>query len=737
MSSISSAYNSVTRMSGLSGLDVDGIVKQLMQIEQAKVDKVSQSRQVLLWKQDKYRSITSALQGFNNEYFNSLNLASDMRSPSAYSAFAIKYGGADTSAYYSATAGAGAKTGDFTISNVVTAQTAKVIGTAVTGEITGTSLTTAGINMISAGADNNKIQVTFNGTTKQINIKENPTDLTDLRNDIQGKLDSIFGSGKITIGISTDKLTFTTSNTNTLSFADTANGGYSAIFGKDLSSGLTTSLTNNRFKITLGSSTKEFELPAGTVYANTDAVISAMQGLVDDSANGFGPGKVNIKNVKNTIVLESADTKVAVSASAASSKGLSALGLSGANISNKINMNANIYDLRNNFATALSVTGADNDISFVINGQNFNFNSRTTSLNSIMTTINSNTSANVRMSYDSTNDKLLLETKQTGVTATITTSESGGGLLGSLSLVATGVKGRDASITFNDGINGDQVVTRSTNSISISGITFNLKKDNVAATTLSLNSDPAKAVDMIKGFVAKYNDLLAKINTMTSEDRNYDYEPLTDTQKEAMTEDQIKDWESKASSGLLSSDATLRAIATNMRNALMETAGNSGLTLSSIGIKSSSWNDKGKLYIDEDKLKKALTENPDQVISLFTNTSDVTYNVAATDSTKRTERFKESGLINRLSDILQDNIRTTTINGQRGALLEKAGMTGDRSMYNNTLYNQITDYDEKITSLNQQLSDKENSYYAQFSQLETLISNMNSQSSWLTQQFSS
>ncbi len=735
MSNISSAYNNITRMTGLSGLDVDGMVKSLMQVEQAKVDKVSQSRQVLLWKQEKYRSITSALQGFNNDYFNSLKSTSDMRSASAYSAFAVKYDGTDTSAYYSASAGSGAKVGDYTISNVVTALTAKVTGTDAAGGITGRSLTTADINAISSDADNNKIQVTFNGTTKQITIKDHPANLADLRNDIQSKIDTAFGSGKITVGTNTDKLTFATNNTNTLSLADTVNGGYNAIFGKDLSSGLTTSLTNNRFKITLGSTTKEFELPAGTAYANTDAVVSAIQGLVDDSSNGFGSGKIKVKNVNNAIVLESVDAKTALSASAANSKGLSALGLSGTNLSNKINMNANIYDIRDNFAVPLSVNGADNDINFEINGQSFHFNSRTTSLNNIITAVNSNAAANVRMSYDSTNNKFLLETKTTGVTSTITATETDGGLLGALSLTASGAAGRDASLTFNDGTNGDQVVTRSTNSISIGGITINLKKDNAAATTLSVSSDPSKAVDMIKGFVTKYNDLLDQINTMISEERNYDYEPLTDTQKEAMTEDQIKDWEAKAKSGLLASDTTLRSIATNMRNALMKAAGSSGVTLSSIGIKSSSWMDKGKLYIDDEKLKNALTENPDQVISLFTNTSDVSYNEAAADSAKRSERFEESGLINRLSDILQDNIRTTTINGQRGALLEKAGMTGDRSLYNNTLYNQITDYDDKIDKLNQQLSDKENSYYSQFAQLETLINNMNSQSSWLTQQF--
>jgi flagellar hook-associated protein 2 len=357
-------------------------------------------------------------------------------------------------------------------------------------------------------------------------------------------------------------------------------------------------------------------------------------------------------------------------------------------------------------------------------------------MNDILNTVNSNTTANVKMSYDSTNNKFVIETKQTGVTASIKSSETSGGLLSSLSLVAADVKGRDASITFNDGTNGDQVVTRSTNNISISGITFNLTKDNAGSVNIAVSSDPTQAVDLIKGFVAKYNEVLDKINTLTSEARNYDYVPLTDTQKEAMTDEQIKEWEAKAKTGLLANDSTLKSIVSKMRNALLQSVKGAGLTLSSIGIKSSSWSHKGKLYIDEDKLKNALSENPDQVISLFTNQSDVTYSVATTDSTKKEERFSESGLISRISDILQDNIRTTTINGKRGALLEKAGAVGDRSQYNNSLYHQISDYDDKIDKLNEELTSKENSYYSQFAQLETLINNMNSQSTWLSQQFS-
>ncbi len=734
MSNISSVYNNVTRLTGLSGLDVDSIVEKLMTVERAKVDKVSQARQLLIWKQDKYRSITSALQSFNNTYFNSLQAATDMRSASVYSAFAFKYDGADTSSYFTATANSDARAGDYTIKSIQTALVAKVTGSSAAGSVTG-SLPVADVSGISSSADNNRIRVTFNGTTKEIKIKENPTDIADLVRDIQTQLDAAFGKDKITVEESAGKLTFNTSNTNTLSMSNAANIGYSSIFGGDLSSGLTVSPMDYRFKITLGTTTKEFELPSGSSYANADEVVSALQGLVDDSVNGFGSGKITVKNVKNKIVLESVDTSVSVSASDVESKGMEALGFTSAVVSNKLSLSAKLYDIQNNFTNPLTLSGNGDDISFVINGQTFNFNSKTASINNIISTVNSNKDANVKMSYDSTNDKFILESKTTGVTSTITASDVSGGLLGSLSLTATDVKGRDASMIFNDGINGDQLVTRTTNVITIGGMTFNLIKDNAGSVNLSVNSDPNKAVDLIKGFVAKYNELLDTINGEISADREYDYEPLTDTQKESMTEDQIKQWEDKAKSGLLSNDSKIRAIVTNMRNALVETVQGAGLSLSDIGIKSSSWLDKGKLYIDENKLKTALSEKPDQVLSLFTQVSDVSYNEAATDSAKRSERYKESGLISRLSDIIQDNIRTTTINNQRGILLEKAGMTGDRSQYNNILYNQISDYDEKIAELNDQLSKKEDSYYSQFAQLETLISSMNNQSSWLAQQF--
>ena len=735
MSYINTYYNSVTRMTGLSGLDVDSLVYQLMQVERLKVDSVSKSRQLLVWKQEQYREIISAIQDFSNEYFNTLKPATDMRNSSIYNAFTVKYNGLDTNPYFTASAGSGAKAGDYTIKNIVTAKAARVNGSVAAGSLLGSALTSDKISRISSTAGNNVFAVEFNGVKRNIVLSGGFTNIDDLKADLQNKLDEAFGSGKITVEAAGNRLSLETSSTNTLKVSNTMNEGYKAIFNSDLGSGITLTGQNNKFRIALGSEQKEFELTPGEVYADADALAQVIQTLVDGAEFGFGEDKITVKVENNKIVLESTDPNVSVSASAAENRGLEAIGLDGPHRSNKLDLDANIYDIRDSFAIPLTIDEQNTEISFVINDQTFSFDSRTTSMNKIMSTVNSNAAAGVRMSYDSLNGKFVLESRETGVTTRINAADSSGGLLASLSLTAENVTGSDASITYDDGINGEQVITRSTNSFNINGIVFNLKKDFEGAAELSVTSDPTKAVELIKGFVEKYNELLDKINTKLAEKREYAYEPLTDEQKDAMTEDEIKRWEEKAKSGLLGGDSLLRAIVTELRNAVISNVEGAGLTLADIGIKSNSWVDKGKLYVDEEKLKKALAENPTGVFELFTRQSDVSYNSAVGNASARNERFRESGLIYRFYDVIQDNIRTITIGGHRGALLEKAGMTGDRSVFNNTLYQQIADYDRKIAELNDELIMKENRYYIQFAQLEKLINDMNSQSMWLARQF--
>ncbi len=815
-SGTSGSYSNISRMTGLSGFDVDSTVAKLMKVETAKLDKVKKEKQTLQWKQELYRSVTTLLQGFSSNYLSSMNSSSNILSSGAFSAFGAKYNNLDSSSYFSVTTGSATKAGNYTISNIVTALSAQKTGSDLSAAVEGSSLSSIGIN---AANDNNQVNVTFNGTTKLITLAD-ATDINSLKTDLQNKLNSAFGSGKITVGIdgtSGNQLTFNTDYTNSVSFGYAYNEGYNKIFGSSVSSGLTTTAQNNKFTVTLGTETKTFALPAGTTYADADAVASAVQNLIDDGTNGFGAGQIRVLNQNGTLALkaigsdsvstagsssiisstitdgfvvdssnqtlsiavgtgdaktitldaktytkksdllnaiqaklntafgnnkvmvsldssnklrfESVSSNTAPTAGKVENGGLSAIGLN-VNTSNKISADAKLYDIKDSFNTKLTVAGAADDIKFTINNKEFKFSSKSTSLNDIIRAVNADTDANVNMSYDSLNNKVTLKTKDTGVAVTLNASDTSGGVLTALGVTASGLTGRDASMTYNDGVNGDQVITRSSNTFAVNGISFTLKQDTTTSTALSINSDPSKAVEMIKGFVDNYNKVLDKINTLMYEQHDRNYTPLTDSQKEAMKDTEITNWETKAKTGLLGNDPTLESMAYKMRNTILDTKSDGGLSLAAIGISSTYYTDKGKLSIDETKLKKALTEKPDEVINLFTKTSTISYTEAANDSDKATQRYSESGLANRLNDIIQDAVRTTpNTKGMKGTIAEKAGILGTSTSYNNILSLQIEDQDDKITSLTDYLTTKENEYYTKFSKMESLISQMSAQSS--------
>jgi flagellar hook-associated protein 2 len=343
------------------------------------------------------------------------------------------------------------------------------------------------------------------------------------------------------------------------------------------------------------------------------------------------------------------------------------------------------------------------------------------------------------MSYDQLNDKIVVQGKNTRVTSKIEISDSaeGGNLMAVLGLAGKVEKGSDAVMTYDDG-SGEQTITRSSNDFTINGIAFSLKKELNSVTDepieVSVEGDPTKTIDLIKSFVEKYNELLDKINSELSEKRYLDYPPLTEEQRAEMSEGDIKLWEEKAKSGMLKNDSILSGFVTKMREVLYQEVEGVSAKLYSIGITTGTWDQKGKLVINETKLKEAILNSPDEVIKLFTNESNIRYSpdMSAAD---RAKRNSENGLANRLYDVMQDYIRTTrNSNGQKGTLLEKAGIVGDVTENNSLISKEIESKEKMISTLLDKLIDKENQYYAKFTAMERYIGQMSSQMAWLTQQ---
>lgn len=377
-------------------------------------------------------------------------------------------------------------------------------------------------------------------------------------------------------------------------------------------------------------------------------------------------------------------------------------------------------------------------------------------LRQLINEINNNKDANARLSYSSITGRFVLQSKDTGKNAKCDISiieedddgnpvrQKNDNFLSFLGIVSDEIiEGKDAKIKINinnerdeDGTLKYHEVESSANTFTKDGITFNLYDVTADGeiTTLNITEDIDASFDKIKNFVDSYNQLIEEINTKLVEKQYNDFPPLTDEQREAMSEKDIELWEEKAMSGLLRNDSVLQKLVYDMRSALNDGVEGVNIRLSDIGITTGKWYEHGKLYIDEQKLKKALSEHPDKVIELFVKTDGSSYSPDM-DAGQRIERYRNVGLIRRISDILDDNIRTTrNKNNKKGLLLERAGIAGDTTEFQNVMNDQIRELDKRIDRMTEMLIRKEESYWRQFTAMEKAIQNMSAQSAWLAQQ---
>lgn len=324
----------------------------------------------------------------------------------------------------------------------------------------------------------------------------------------------------------------------------------------------------------------------------------------------------------------------------------------------------------------------------------------------------------LRMSFDNTTSSFFISTKGMGAdqnfTMDFSTPELAGQVINSGASsfdTASATPGSfmkaasNGSVTF-DGITVDNLTSNKT---TINGLTLNLVE--TGTSTITVQADPTKTFDKIKGFIDKYNETIKEIEKQLVEKRYPDFQPLSAEQKKEMTDNEIELWEEKARSGLLRNDPILRSAIQELRQSFTSPvagmpAGSINM-LSQIGINTGTWSEGGKLFIDEDKLKKALTDKPDQVMALFTNRVD----------------DKNVGVGGRVYDALNNVVKK---------LSDKAG--SPTSLVDNS---QITKYikqmDEEISRWQTRLEKIEDRYWKQFTAMEKAISQMNSQSSWISQ----
>lgn len=473
---------------------------------------------------------------------------------------------------------------------------------------------------------------------------------------------------------------------------------------------------NNAFDVTMNGTKKTIELDAN--YADSAALIADLQtklntafgtnGGVPKLTASFSAGFLKIDGPGHEVTVTKKEDDI-----------LTALGIAdGA---------TNTVSSTTTLAAAFGVV--DGDMDFTINGVS-NFDIKSTDTIAQMISKVNNASAGVTLSYSAVSGKFDMVAKSEGFANAIAMTDTDGFLANKLKLTDHTVA-QDAVLSI-DGI----ATSRSSNTFTVAGVELTLKGTHAAGTDIEINikKDATAIVDIVKGFVEKYNDILEQVNKKSGEKRNYNYDPLTTEQKKDLSEDEVKLWEDKAKAGLLRSDATLQKIASEMRLALSDAVSGLGISLRDIGITTSAnYKDNGKLILDESTLKTAFETKSEEVISLFTNESATKYNNVTAD---RKTRYQENGIVSRLYDILQDNIRITRgTDGRKGQLIEMAGNAGDKSDFSSELSRKMLDYDVRISEMLETLGDKEDAYYAQFTRLETAMSKYSAQSGYISQQF--
>ncbi|WP_340162734.1 MULTISPECIES: flagellar filament capping protein FliD [Halomonadaceae] len=268
--------------------------------------------------------------------------------------------------------------------------------------------------------------------------------------------------------------------------------------------------------------------------------------------------------------------------------------------------------------------------------------------------------------------RLVLTSEATGTESQITVAFSDTG--SDLGMAIDGMTESVAAANAKLSVNGIDISSQS-NTVegAVQGVTLSIAETGSA--TLGVERDSGAVKSAVKGFVDSYNKLQEKMADLTSFN--------------AETGD----------AGELLGDSTLRSVESQLRNALGGSAGDGTFQmLSDVGI---SLQVDGTLELDEEKLGDAVDNDLAALSDFFTGTDEA------------------GGLAGQVDGVL-------------GRMLEEGGLIANSTQ---GLEDSIERLGERYTRTEENINDTIARYREQFAQLDSMIANMNSTSSYLTQQF--
>lgn len=327
-------------------------------------------------------------------------------------------------------------------------------------------------------------------------------------------------------------------------------------------------------------------------------------------------------------------------------------------------------------------------------------------------------------SFDEKNQRFFISSKESGAANDFTFSAgdaNGTNALSKLGLVvdsgdttgkgATKIAGQDAEIF----LNGARF-TNNTNVFEINGLTITALNETKEgeSITVTTQDDTDGIYDLVKNFIKEYNSIINEMDKLyNADDKKLD--PLTDEEKDALSDREVEEWEKKLTDSILRRDENLSTVSSSLKSAMSSGIIVDGKTmyLSDFGIATLSYfnapdNEKNAYHIDgdsddgdtsgnADKLKTMIANDPSKVISFFTQISQKLYE-SMTDMSKSVDGYRSFG-----------------------------SFYDDKKM--KTEYN---DYNSKIAEMESKLNDYEDKWYKKFTKMESAMAKMQSNTSAVT-----
>lgn len=761
-------YNT-QRISGISSnMDTETIVNNMMAGDQARLDKLFQQKEKAQWKYDAYTELNTAVASLRNNYLSILGDKSLMKS-SAYNAYKVSM--AENSAV-KVTGTASALPTSFKILSAVKATAASVtaqvdtqqteikgiagqflraqatgsqMGKIKNEEIGGEQFIDPMAGTIDSMAelfglkDGEKLSFAINGETFTFERSATLQDIMDTVNasseanvDMSYDADSHALSVKSKVVGKDTQLTF--ANITGTAFGDAEKGfalrnadvqktsilgGPDAeidinswSFGKLMREGLTMPET------TMTINGHEFELLDKPIQAVMDEVNNAGLGLTmsyDENAGTFV-----FRNNADGNVDTAENAPINVSGGLFGEKSIMGVDAGAYNQLGNVKRSDTLMEMARKLGKEVGDT-----LSVTINGKEFSFNTKNTTLSDMMYKINRDKDAGAVFSYSEMTDSFQISNANTGANEKLSFS----GLNDLFGLAdAADLAGTDAKLkVVSEGITKE--INQASNSFTLDGLSFEITADadftadGAEGLQVGVERDYQPTIDAVKSFIEDYNKLVGDLTTKYYEKSYSAYPPLTQEQRDAISEKEAEKWDEKAKSGILRNDPVIGGLLNSLRSALYTKVGDTGMSANDLGISTVAWSsdnwrtEQGKLTLDEDKLLAALQENPNAVQEVFTKIS--TNDDGSTDTSSSVVNgmsVSNSGLLTRMNAFLQNF--NMTMRSQNISDTQKA----------------INGYTERMSDLIVKMAEKEERYWAKYSQMETLLTQMQSQQNWLTAQ---